>query len=142
MASTDKSTSEEKRPGLGNLVSTLSEKLSALIRAEIELVKAEISEKVRSAAIGLGLFAAAGAMAFFAVAVLVAAMVLGLAEALPAWLAALIVAVVLLGLTALLVALGKRALERSSKPLPTRAQASIKADLAAVKEGLSAGADS
>ena len=71
-----------------------------------------------------------------AVAVLIATAILGLAQAVAAWLAALIIGVVLLIITAVLVLLGKKALERGLPPVPELAQASIKADVAAVKEGL------
>lgn len=126
----------DARASIGELVSTLSEKLSALIRDEIRLAKAEMAEKARNAGIGIGLFVAAAALAFFGVAVLIAAAVLGLAVVLPAWLAALIIAVVLLALTAGLAFAGKKALDKGTPPVPEQAQASIKADIAAVKEGL------
>lgn len=125
------------RPTIGELVSTLSEKLSQLIRDEIRLAKAELAEKAKQAAIGIGLFAVAGFLAFFAFATLVAMAVLALANAVAPWLAALIVAVVLLLIAAVLGMVGKRALEQGSPPMPTKAQESIKADVAAVKEGLS-----
>ena len=83
------STRQGDRPSIGELVSTLSEKLSALIRDEIRLAKAEMAEKARNAGIGIGLFVGAGVFAFFGFAVLIATAVLGLAEAMPAWLAAL-----------------------------------------------------
>jgi hypothetical protein len=127
--------SREDRPSIGELVSTLSEKLAALVRSEVALAKAEMVEKAKSVGIGLGLFAGAAVFAFFGTGVLVATMVLGLAEALPAWLAALIVALVLFGITALLGFLGKRSLDKSNPPVPERAQASIKADVEALKQG-------
>ena len=138
MSVTDSIRQGEARPSIGELVSTLSEKLSALIRDEIRLAKAEMAEKARNAGIGIGLFVGAGAFAFFGFAVLIAAAVLGLATAMPAWLAALIVAVLLLGLAAVMIAVGKKALAKGTPPTPERAQASIKADIAAVREGLSA----
>lgn len=127
---------DDARPSIGELVSSLSEKLSALIRAEIELAKAEMAEKAKNAGIGLGLFAAAGVLAFWATGVLIATIILGIAEGLPAWLAALIVAVLLFGLVALLGFLGKKSLDKGTPPVPEAAQASIKADLEAIKEGL------
>lgn len=136
MTSTDGGRRTEPRPSIGELVSTLSEKLSTLIRDEIRLAKAEMAEKTRNAGIGIGLFVGAALLGFFALAVLVTAAVLGLAHAVPDWLAALIVAVVLLGIAGALAALGKKALDRGTPPVPERAQANIKADVAAVKEGL------
>ncbi|NCT90287.1 phage holin family protein [Cellulomonas sp. APG4] len=126
----------EDRPSLGDLVSNLSEKLSTLVRDEIRLAKAEMAEKAKHAAIGLGLFAGAALLGFFALAVLIATAVLGLAEAVAPWLAALIVAVVLLAVTAVLALLGKRSLSQGMPPTPEKAQASVKQDVEALKEGL------
>lgn len=127
----------ETRPTIGELVSSLSENFSKLIRDEIRLAKAEMAEKAKHAAVGIGMFVAAGVLAFFATGVLIATAILGIAEALPAWLAALIVGVVLLALAALLAFVGKRTLDKGVPPMPTQAQASIKADVEALKEGLS-----
>jgi lipopolysaccharide export LptBFGC system permease protein LptF len=124
--------SREQRPSIGELVSTLSEQLSALVHSEIALAKAEMAEKAKRAGIGIGLFAGAAVFAFFGTGVLVAAMVLGLAEALPAWLAALIVSLILFGITALLGFLGKKSLNKGNPPVPERAQASIRADVDAL----------
>lgn len=124
------------RPTVGELVGTLAEHLSTLIRNEIRLAKAEMAQKAVAAGVGIGLFVTAGLLALYAIAVLLAAAVLGLANAVPAWLAALIVGVVLLLVVGVLALLGKKALERSTPPVPERAQASIKADIEAVKEGL------
>ena len=124
------------KPSIGDLVSTLSEKLSTLIRHEIELAKAEMAEKAKHAGLGIGLFVGAGVLAFWATGVLVATIILGIAEGLPAWLAALIVFVAILLVAGLMVFLGKRALEKSSPPVPERAQANIRLDVEAVRQGL------
>ena len=124
------------RPSIGELVSALSEKLSALIRDEIRLAKAEMAEKAKNAGIGIGLFAGAGVLAFWATGVLIATIILGIAEALPAWLASLIVFLGILVVAVVLVLIGKKSLEKGNPPVPERAQASIKADIEAVREGL------
>ena len=74
---------------------------------EVELVKAELEAKVKRVEIGLGMFAGAGAIAFYALGVLVAAAVLGLATAVTAWLSALIVTVALVAIAGLLAPLGR-----------------------------------
>lgn len=132
------STGYPDKPSIGELVSTLSEKLSGLIRDEIQLAKSEITEKAKHAGAGIALFAGVAFLGFFAFAILLAAAVLGLANAVPAWLAALIVAVVLLVIAAVLGVMGKKALERGMPPGPQRAQESVKQDIQAVKEGFSA----
>ena len=126
----------DDRPSIGELVSTLSEKMSTLIRSEIALAKAEMAVKAKNAGIGLGLFAGAGVLAFWGTGLLIATIVLGIAEGLPAWLAALIVTLLVFGVAALLGILGKKALDRGTPPVPEKAQASIKADVDALKQGL------
>ncbi len=126
----------DDRASIGDLISALSEKLSSLIRNEIALAKAEVAEKAKHAGIGIGLFGAAAVLAFWGTGVLIATIVLGIAEGLPAWLAALIVTVAVFGTAALLGILGKRALDKGTPPVPERAQASIKADVDALKQGL------
>ena len=125
-----------ERPSVGELFSRLSEQSSQLVRAEIELAKAELTAKLKASAIGIGLFAAAGFLAFFAFAVLIATAILGLAQAVPAWLAALIIAVVLLIITAALALVGKKSLDRGMPPKPERATENVKQDVTAIKEGL------
>jgi len=121
---------------VGELFSRLSEQSSRLVHAEIELAKAEVAQKLKASAIGIGLFAGAGLLGFFAFAVLITTAILGLAHAVPAWLAALIIAVVLLIITAVLALLGKRSLDRGMPPKPERATENVKQDVHAIKEGL------
>lgn len=127
----------EDRPSIGELVSAVSEKFSTLIRDEIRLIKAEMAVKARNAGVGIGLFVGAGVLAFWAVAVLIAAAVLGLANALPAWLAALIIGLAVLVVAGIMIAIGVNAIKKATPPTPERAQASIKADVEALRAGLS-----
>jgi uncharacterized membrane protein YqjE len=53
--------------GLGEIVSEVSEKASLLVRQEIELAKAEMSEKASKLAKGAGVGAAAGVFLIFGV---------------------------------------------------------------------------
>ena len=139
MTSTDNHRRGEARPSIGDLVATLSEKVSALIRDEIQLAKAEMTAKARNAGIGAGMFVGAAVLGYFGLIVLIAAAVLGIAVALPAWLAALIVAAVLFGLAALLGVIGSKVMSKGkgegegASEVAHRAQMSIKADVAALK---------
>src|SRR5690242_12106918 len=82
-------------PTLGALVHDMTQQMSTLVRDEIRLAQAEMTEKGKRAGIGVGLFSAAGLLAFFGLATLITTAILALALALPGWLSALIVAVVL-----------------------------------------------
>jgi H+/Cl- antiporter ClcA len=52
---------------LGDIVAEVSEKASALVRAEIDLAKAEVTEKVTKLGKGAGIAAAAGVFLVFAI---------------------------------------------------------------------------
>jgi tetrahydromethanopterin S-methyltransferase subunit C len=69
-----------------------------------------------------------------AVAALLAAVVLGLGEAMPYWLSALIVAVVLFAVAAVLALMGRRQIQQGVPPVPQETVASVKADIDEVKE--------
>jgi Protein of unknown function (DUF1469). len=115
------------------LVRALPTLFGNLIRAELAQLKRELAFKAKHAGIGIGFFVVAAGFAFFALGVLVAAAVLGIAVALPAWLAALIVGVALLLIAALLIVLGVRFLQKGIPPTPTESMESMKEDVEAVK---------
>ena len=121
----------------GELIGQLTEQLSTLVRNEARLAQAEVTQKAKKLGVGAGLFGGAGLMGFFGLAVLISAAVLALAEVLPAWLAALIVAVVLFAVAGVLALVGKKDVAQASPPIPTQAIAGVQADVATVKQGLS-----
>ncbi|HYX95001.1 MAG TPA: phage holin family protein [Geodermatophilus sp.] len=118
----------------GQLVGQLTEQISRLVRDEARLAQAEVTQKAKRLGIGAGLFGGAGLFAFLGLAVLVAAAVLALALVLPGWLAALVVAVVLLAVAGVLALVGKKDVEKGTPPVPTEAIASTRTDIQTVKE--------
>jgi len=116
------------------LVKDVSELVPRLVRQEFDLARAELSEKGKRAGAGAGLLGGSGVVGWFGVATLVAAAVLGLAEAMPAWAAALVVATVLLAVAGVMALLGRSQMRRAVPPVPTEAVASTKEDVRAVKE--------
>jgi uncharacterized membrane protein YqjE len=117
-------------PTFGALVHQLSEEIPQLVRSEIRLAQAEVAQKGKRVGVGIGMFSAAGLLAFLGVATLVATAVLGLAEVLPAWLSALIVAAVLLVLAGAFGLLGKNKVSDGQPLKPERAIAGVQADVA------------
>jgi uncharacterized membrane protein YqjE len=117
-----------------DLVREVTELVPRLVQEEFALAKAELSEKGKHAGVGAGLFGGGGLFAFFGVALLITAAVLGLAEAIPAWASALIVAAVLLVLAAILALIGRNQVKQAVPPVPTKAVDSTKQDVQAVKE--------
>src|SRR3954467_2991906 len=121
----------------GQLVGQLTEQVSRLVRDEARLAQAEVTQKAKRLGVGAGLFGGAGLFAFFGLAVLVATAVLALALVLPAWLAGLVVAVVLFAVAGVLALVGKKDVAQAAPPVPTQAIAGVQADIAAVKKGMS-----
>lgn len=116
------------------LVSRLGEQVSTLIRSELRLAQVELQEKGKRAGIGAGLFGGAGLVALFGAGGLVACAILALALVMDAWLAALIVGVVLLAVAGILALVGRSQVQRAAPPLPTEAVEGIKQDIQTVKE--------
>ena len=133
MSATNQTRVEGNDPTLGALVHKLSEQTSALVRSEVELAKAELAEKGKNAGIGLGLFSAAGLLGFFGAAVLITTMILALALVLPAWAAALIVAVLLFVAAGVAALIGKNKVQEATPPKPERAMDGVPKDVATLK---------
>jgi uncharacterized membrane protein YqjE len=120
-------------PPTGQLVSQMAEEVSRLVRDEIRLAQVEVSGKAKKAGIGAGLVGAAGLLALYGVGVLLACAVLALALAIDAWLAALVVGVVLLLAAGVAALIGKNRISDATPPLPERALSNVKNDVDAVK---------
>lgn len=118
---------------LGALVHQLTQQIPELIRSEVRLAQAEVAQKGRRAGVGIGMFSVAGLLGFFALAALVATAILGLANVVDAWLAALVVALVLLAAAAVAGVVGKNKVAEAGPPAPERAIQGIKEDIATVK---------
>ena len=106
-----------------SLVSEVPALVGDLVRAELDTFKAELAAKGKNVGLGAGLLAAAGAFALFALGALV----------LPAWLAALIVAIVLLVLAGILALVGINRVKAGTQLDIDGAKASIGADIQAIK---------
>ncbi|NAZ75689.1 phage holin family protein [Kineococcus sp. T13] len=120
---------------VGQLVSQLTETVSHLVRDEVQLAKMDLAEKGKKAGIGIGMFSAAGLLAFFGFGALVTTAILALSLAVDAWLAALIVGVLLIAVAVVVGLLGKKEVQQVGSPVPEAAVDSVKQDVAAAKEG-------
>ena len=120
-------------PTLGALVNDLTTQVPQLIRSEIRLAQAELTEKGKRAGIGIGMFGGAGIVALYGVGALIATLILLLALAMDAWLAALIVTVVLFAIAGVLALLGKKQVDQATPMAPQMAVEGVKEDIATVK---------
>ena len=121
MAATD-------RP-IGELLNEFSEQTSRLIRSEMELARAELTEKGSRAGLGVGMFGGAGAVGVWALGALTACVILLLATAMTAWLAALIVCAALALVAGALALIGRSKLKQAIPPIPRQATESVKEDV-------------
>jgi membrane protein len=119
---------------VGELFQQLSTQTATLVRQEIKLAQLELQEKGKRAGLGAGMFGGAGLVALYGVGALVAAAVLALATAVDPWLAALIVAAVLLLVAGVLALSGKRQVKQATPPVPEQALESVQRDVDEVKE--------
>jgi Flp pilus assembly protein TadB len=121
-----------ERP-LPELLKQLSEETTRLVRQELELAKAELTQKGKQAGAGAGLFGAAGAIGLAALGALTACFILALNAVMPAWLAALIVAVVYGIIAFVLVKQGQARMRRATPPVPEQTIETVKEDVAWAK---------
>ncbi|MET9462046.1 phage holin family protein [Streptomyces canus] len=133
-------TSGSPRPGspaqepVGDLVQRASQQLSQLVRDEMRLAQAEMTEKGKRFGKGGGLFGGAGLVGVLTLQALVATVIAALSLAVDVWVAALIVTGVLAAVTALMAALGKQQVSKASPSAPEQTVDSVKADVAEIKE--------
>jgi Putative Actinobacterial Holin-X, holin superfamily III len=119
---------EPDRP-IAELLRDFSEQTSRLIRSEMELARAELTEKGTRAGLGIGMFGGAGAFGFWAFGALTAAVILLLATAVKPWLAAVIVCAALALIAVVLALTGRVKLKQAVPPVPNQATESVKEDV-------------
>jgi uncharacterized membrane protein YqjE len=120
-------------PTLGSLIHDLTQQIPQLIRSEIRLAQVEMTEKGKRAGLGVGMFSAAGLLAFFGLGCVITTAILALAHALPDWLSALIVAAVLFIGAGIAALVGRKKVQEATPPAPEQAIEGVKEDIAVVK---------
>lgn len=133
--STPRVTHGETHETLGALVHRLTEQIPTLVRSEVRLAQAELTDKGKRAGVGIGVLGAAGMLAHFGLAVLVAAAILALALVLPAWASALVVAAVLFIAAGVAALVGRSRVRTATPPKPELAIEGVRRDLAVMKGG-------
>lgn len=113
----------------GDLVKQLSEQTMTLVRKEIELAKAELSEKGKVAGQGAGMFGGAAVVGLLALGALTAAIIAVLDKAMDFWVAALIVTVVYGAIAAVLALSGRDRVKQGMPPAPEQTVETVKEDV-------------
>jgi hypothetical protein len=114
---------------IGDLVKQLATETSTLVRQELDLAKAEMTERGKQAGKGAGTLAAAAAVGLLAAVALTACLIAALDLAMATWLAALVVTVVLGAVAAVLAITGRRQIQEAAPPVPEQTIDSVKEDV-------------
>jgi len=113
---------------LGDPFSDLSRETTTLVRQEVQLAKAELTQSATEAARGIGMLVAGGAVAYAGLLFLLLAIVYGLIEAgWDAWLSALVVGLVVVAIGAILVLRARESLKPANLA-PRRTIETLKED--------------
>jgi uncharacterized membrane protein YqjE len=122
-----------REPSIGQLVTDVAAGVSSLVKAEIELAKAELRQEAQKAVAGIAGLAIAAAAGLMIVPLLSLAAVYALSEVMAGYWAALIVAgawTLIAGLAGLFGAVRLRRV----KPVPTQAIEAVKEDVRWVRD--------
>jgi Putative Actinobacterial Holin-X, holin superfamily III len=129
MASQDPGVGDLRDRSMPDLLKQLSQETTQLVHQELELAKAELQQKGKQAGAGAGMFGGAGAIGLAALGALTACFILALDLIMPAWLAALIVAVVYGIIAFVLVKQGQAKLKQATPPVPEQTIETVKEDV-------------
>jgi len=114
---------------IGALVTELAAETSTLVRQELDLAKAEMTDRGRQMGKGAGMFGAAAAVGLLAGGALTACFIAALDRAMTTWLAALIVTVVYAAVAGALAMTGRKQVREAAPPIPEQAIDSVKEDV-------------
>jgi len=115
------------------LIGEIPTLVTDLVQREIELIKTEVIAKLKALGVGAGVIAAALFVLLAMLGVLLTAAILALSQVMPGWLAALLVAAVLLIIAGILGLIGYRILKKGIPPLPSESIDSLRRDLRAIQ---------
>ncbi len=121
--------------GLGAAARAVSERVSAIVRLEIQLAVSELKRKVVALGLGIGMLLGAGIFLLFMLGFALATVAAAFATFLSTWLALLIVTGILFLIAGLLGFLGITALAKGSPPVPEQAIQEAKLTTEALKNG-------
>lgn len=117
---------------IGELLKQLSEETSTLVRQEMALARAELTQQGKQAGKGAGMFGGAGLFGLGAFGALTACLILALDTAMAGWLAALIVTAVYAAIAGVLALQGRNKIKDATPPAE-QTKESVKEDVRWVK---------
>ena len=129
MADPQEARSRAKAKSFLSLITDVPHLISQLIRAEIELLKAELVSKLKAVGAGLGLFIISLSLVLLALLLLIFVGVFALALVLPLWAATLAVAGIVVLAAVIFAAAGAGMMARAKSPMPDETVESIRRDI-------------
>jgi hypothetical protein len=108
----------QRDQSIADLLKQLSQETTTLVRQEIELAKAEATERGKQAGVGAGMVGGAGAAGLMALIALTLTAVFALDTFMKGWLAALIVTVIWGAVAGALALLGRNRIKEATPPAP------------------------
>ena len=122
----------ENKP-LGDLFGDLASEMSNLVRQEVALAKVEITQKAKGIGKNVGYLVVGGAVGYAALLAVIAAVIMLLDKYMPAWGAALLVGILIAGISWLLIGKALNALQETDIT-PRETVETLKEDAAWVKQ--------
>ena len=120
---------DPREQSIGELVKDLAGETSTLVRQEIDLAKAEMTERGKQIGKGAGILGAAALVGLLAAGALTACLIAALDLAMATWVAALVVTVVFGAIAAVLAMTGRKQIQEAAPPVPEQAIDSVKEDV-------------
>ncbi len=121
---------------LGDLFSELAAETSTLVRQEVALAQTELTQKATTVGKNVGFLVVGGAVGYAALLAILAAAIIGLANFVPAWAAALIVGAVVAIVAFLLVSSALKSLKETNLA-PRQTVETLKEDAEWLKDQVS-----
>jgi uncharacterized membrane protein YqjE len=109
---------ELREQSTADLLKRLSQETATLVRQELELARAELTEKGKQAGKGAGMFGGAGVGGLMALFALTLTVIFVLDTFMKGWLAALIVTLVWGAIAAVLALQGRNRIQEATPPAP------------------------
>jgi uncharacterized membrane protein YqjE len=110
--------SELREESIGDLLKRLSTDTSTLVRQEMALARAELTEQGKRAGAGAGMLGGAGVAGLLTLGALTATLIGVLDTAMSFWLAALIVTIVWAAIAGVLALQGRNKIKEATPPAP------------------------
>jgi uncharacterized membrane protein YqjE len=125
---------DKRHEPVSDLLKDVSDEAKTLVRQEMRLAAAEMTEKAKEAGVGAGMVGGAGYTLHLASLGLMLCLIFALATVMPAWLAALVVTIVFVAIAGALALAGKKRIQKAGPPIPEETIESVKQTIETVKE--------